>query len=214
MPKIQVIIGSVREGRNAENVARWVQQALTERGSFEVEVLDLKEWVLPHFAETFATIGDMADPTYSEPVVRAWNKKLAEADGYVFITPEYNHSVPGVLKNAIDSVFVSWALRNKPAAIVGYSIGPIGGARAVEHLAHILIEAEAVSLRNTLLVGNVETAFDAEGQPTQAATRVATRILLEDLEWWVDALGKARAGGEHGPGTLRFRGYLAEVAAG
>ena len=122
------------------------------RGDFEVEVIDLRDWKLPFFQEHLGTIGDFADPTYSDPVVRAWNAKIAEGDAYLIITPEYNHSVPGELKNAIDSVFVSFALRNKPVAFVGYSAGIAAGTRAVEHLALIAIEAEAVPLRNTVLI--------------------------------------------------------------
>ena len=72
---------------------------------FNVEVLDLRDWPLPFFAETCATIGDFANPTYHDPIVKRWNTKIGEGDAYLFITPEYNHSIPGVLKNAIDSVF-------------------------------------------------------------------------------------------------------------
>ena len=99
------------------------------------------------FTETFETVGDFNNPTYSSPVVRSWNHKIAEADAFLVITPEYNHSVPAVLKNAIDSVFVSFAFRNKPIAAVGYSGGISGGVRAIEHLAQIAVEAEMMPLR-------------------------------------------------------------------
>jgi NAD(P)H-dependent FMN reductase len=75
------------------------------------------------------TLGDFVDPPYSEPIFKSWNKKIAEGDAYLMITPEYDHSVPGVLKNAIDSVFVSFAFRNKPAAFIGYSVGVAAGTR-------------------------------------------------------------------------------------
>lgn len=205
MSKIQVIVGSIRDGRNAEHVTKWVVKELIEFGGFEVEVLDLRDWPLPHFAETFATIGDFADPTYSTPIVKAWNAKLKEADGYVVITPEYNHSIPGVLKNAIDSVFVSWALRNKPLASVGYSVGPIAAARAVEHLAHIAVEAEAVPLRNTILIGDVANAFDEFGEPKNPGTKAAALTVFEDLTWWTNALNAARAEGQLPPASFRVR---------
>ena len=104
-------------------------------------------------------------PPTRRPVVRSWNKKIAEADAYLVITPEYNHSVPAVLKNAIDSVFVSFAFRNKPMSAVGYSGGIAGGVRAIEHLAQIAIEAEMVPLRTATIFPQVFEAFDEDHQP-------------------------------------------------
>jgi NAD(P)H-dependent FMN reductase len=124
--KLHIIIGSTRPGRAADLVAPWVIDIAQGHGAFEVEVLDLRDWPLPMFGETFQTVGDFSDPTYSSPLVRSWNKKIEEADAYLVITPEYNHSVPAVLKNAIDSVFVSFAFRNKPMSVVGYSGGIAG----------------------------------------------------------------------------------------
>ena len=208
MLKLHVVIGSTRPGRAADGVATWVIDRAGKHQDFETEVLDLRDWPLPMFGETAETIGDFADPTYSDPIVRAWNKKVAEADAYLFITPEYNHSVPGVLKNAIDSVFVSFALRNKPAAFVGYSGGLVGGARAVEHLAHIAIEAEMVPLRNTVLVGQVQNAF-AGTEPTNPTTDTALSITLDDLAWWARVLKGARAEGMLPPGNIRMRAAAA-----
>jgi NAD(P)H-dependent FMN reductase len=171
--------------------------------------LGVDYWPLPMFAETVATVGDFGDPTYSEPIVRRWNQAIAAGDAFIFITPEYNHSFSGVLKNAIDNVFVSWGLRNKPAAFVGYSGGMVGGARAVEQLALVTIEAEMVPLRNSVLVGTVQSAFDGTGRPTNPQSDVALAILLEDLAWWTDATVAARAAGELKPGSLRFRALAA-----
>ena len=182
------------------------------RGDFEVEVVDLRDWKLPFFQEHLGTIGDFANPTYSDPVVRAWNAKIAEGDAYLIITPEYNHSVPGELKNAIDSVFVSFALRNKPVAFVGYSAGIAAGTRAVEHLALIAIEAEAVPLRNTVLIPSVAGAFGEDGEPTNPATEAALAITLDDLSWWANALASARAEGELPPAAFRSRAAAAAEA--
>jgi len=157
------------------------------------------------FGETLKTVGDVQNPTYSVPIVKAWNAKIATGDAYLFITPEYNHSIPAVLKNAIDSVFVSFAFRNKPAGFVGYSGGLVGGARAIEHLAHIAIEVEMVPLRNTVLVGEVQRAFGADGEPVNKMTRAALDILLDDLTWWSGALADARARGQLPPGSVRLR---------
>jgi NAD(P)H-dependent FMN reductase len=167
-------------------------------------VLDLRDWKLPLFQETRETLGDMSDPTYSDPIVRAWNRKVAEGGAFVFLTAEYNHSVPGELKNAIDNVFVSYGFRNKPTAFVGYSGGIVGGARAVEHLAHIMIEAEAVALRNSVLIGGVGQAFDDDDQPVSPATEAALRVMRDDVAWWSAILDRARAEGELLPGNARF----------
>ncbi|MBI4207719.1 MAG: NAD(P)H-dependent oxidoreductase, partial [Betaproteobacteria bacterium] len=134
---------------------------------------------------------------------RRWNDEVAAADAYLLVTPEYNHSVPGVLKNAIDNVFASRGFRNKPMGFIGYSAGIIGGARAVEHLAAIAIEAEAAPLRNTVLLAQVRQAFDEDGWPVNPATDAALAILLDDLAWWGDALRRARAAGELPPASRR-----------
>ena len=113
-------------------------------GAFDVEVLDLRDWPLPMFSEGAHSIGDINDPTYMQPIVKRWNQTIKSGDAYLIVTAEYLHSVPGELKNALDSVFVSFGFRNKPAAFVGYSTGVAAGVRAVEHLAQIMVEADAV----------------------------------------------------------------------
>jgi NAD(P)H-dependent FMN reductase len=211
MFKLNIVVGSTREGRAGQEVMEWVQKRAEAHGDFEVTVLDLRDWPLPMFAETFATVGDFSNPTYSDPIVRAWNAQVAEGDAFIFITPEYNHSFSGVLKNAIDSVFVSWAFRNKPAAFVSYSGSAVGGARAVEQLALVVTEAEMVPLRNSVLVGAVGSAFDPAGQPTSPMSEFALTILLDDLAWWAKATQQARAEGELKPGALRFRELVSEL---
>lgn len=207
--KLQVIVGSTRPTRSADRVAPWVLESAAARGDFEVELLDLRDWPLPFFQEHPGTIGDFDDPTYSDPIVKRWNEKVAEADAYLIVTAEYNHSVPGQLKNALDSVWLSFAFRNKPFGFVAYSGGIAGGTRAVEHLALITIEAEAVPLRNSVLIPYVREAFGEDGKPRNPATEIALGILLDDLEWFSNALGRARAEGELPPGTLRARAAAA-----
>ena len=204
MSKLQIIVGSTRPTRAAERVYPWLlDQAIRHGGFDDVEVLDLRDWNLPFFQEHMGTIGDFADPTYSDPIVKAWNNKVAEGDAYLIVTAEYNHSVPGQLKNAIDNVFVSFALRNKPVGFVGYSAGIAAGVRAVEHLALIAIEAEAVPLRNTVLIPFVADAFGEDGQPTNPATTAALAIALDDLQWWGNTLARARAEGQLPPAAFR-----------
>jgi NAD(P)H-dependent FMN reductase len=203
--KLQVLVGSTRPSRAADKVVPWVTSRAALHEAFDAEVLDLRDWPLPMFGEHMGSIGDPSDPTYSDQVVRRWNRKIAEADAYLVITPEYNHSVPGELKNAIDSVFVSFAFRNKPMAMVGYSSGVGGGIRAIEHLAQIAVEVEVAPLRSTVVLPFVDKAFGEDGEPSDAATEVSLQILLDDLAWWGAALHTARAAGELVPGKIRAR---------
>ena len=212
MSKLQVIVGSTRPTRSADLVVPWVVSTAAAQDGFDVEVIDLRDWPLPLFAEHLGTIGDFSDPSYSDPLVKAWNKKIREGDAYIFITPEYNHSVPGVLKNAIDSVWISFAFRNKPVAAVGYSAGIGGGIRAIEHLMHIAIEAEAVPLRNTVIIPGVSTAFNDQGKPNDPMAKISLDIMLEDLAWWTPVLEKARADGELVPGGFRAQAAMAAAA--
>jgi NAD(P)H-dependent FMN reductase len=213
MSKVLVIVGSTRPGRAADLVAPWVISRAREHEGFDVEVADLRDWPLPIFAEHAGTIGDINDPTYSEPIVLAWNKKVKEADAYIVITPEYNHSIPAVLKNAIDTVWLSFGFRNKPVAAIGYS-GSVGaGIRAIEHLAHVFIEAEAVPIRNTVVIPFVRTAFGDNGEPVDPEAGIRLQVMLDDLAWWSAALEKARAEGELTPGTFRARAALAATQA-
>lgn len=209
MTKLQVIVGSTRPTRSADLVVPWVLERARAHADFEVEALDLRDWPLPMFGEHAGTIGDFSDPTYSSPIVREWNRKVKEGDAYLVITPEYNHSVPGVLKNAIDTVFVSFAFRNKPIASVGYSGGIAGGVRAIEHLAHIVIEADMAPLRNSVVLPFVRDAFNADGHPKDPTAEAALQIVLDDLSWWSKALGAARATGELAPGPFRMRAAMA-----
>ncbi|MDQ3722795.1 MAG: NAD(P)H-dependent oxidoreductase [Actinomycetota bacterium] len=188
--KLKVVLGSTRNGRQGDAVSSWVLRGAVDHGAFDVELLDLRTYRLPMFGESDSRSGAMD----------AFNAAIADGAAFVFVTPEYNHSVPAVLKNAIDSVF--GALRNKPAGFVGYSAGLVGGARAVEHLAQIVIEAEMVPLRNAVLVGQAHQAF-ADGQPNDPVRDGALDILLDDLAWWGDALRRARSAGELPPASAR-----------
>ena len=209
MSKLLVIVGSTRPTRAADQVLPWLTAQIAEHAAFDAEIVDLRDWPLPIFGEHMGTIGDFNDPTYSQPIVKAWNSKIKEADAYVIVTPEYNHSIPGGLKNAIDSVWISFGFRNKPVAFVGYSVGIAGGARAIEHLAHVFVETESVPMRNNVIIPAVTSAFDEQGQPVNPMTNAAAGIMLDDLAWWSATLEKARAAGELPPGNLRLRAALA-----
>jgi NAD(P)H-dependent FMN reductase len=205
MSKLLVIVGSTRPTRAADLILPWLTEKAAGHAAFETEIVDLRDWPLPIFGEHLGTIGDFNDPTYSEPLVKAWNNKIKAADAYVIVTPEYNHSIPGGLKNAIDTVFFSFGFRNKPVAFVGYSGGVAGGVRAIEHLAHVFIETESVPMRNSVVIPFVTNAFDDAGKPVSPVTNVAADVMLDDLAWWSAALERARAAGELIPGSFRMR---------
>jgi NAD(P)H-dependent FMN reductase len=211
MSRLQIIVGSTRPTRAADRVTPWVIDRATAHGGFEVEVIDLRDWPLPIFGEHMGTIGDFQNPTYSDPIVKRWNQKINEAEAYLVVTPEYNHSIPGVLKNAIDSVFVSFAFRNKPLATVGYSGGIAGGVRAIEHLAQIAVEAELVPLRSSVIIPQVVEAFGIDGMPINPLTEISLKITLDDLAWWAAKLNLARAGGQLPPAAFRIQAAAAAV---
>jgi NAD(P)H-dependent FMN reductase len=144
MLKIAVIIGTTRPGRNGEAVAKWVYEIAQKRSDAEFELVDIKDFNLPLLDEPVPPILGQ----YSKPHTKAWAAKIGSFDGYVFVTPEYNHGISGALKNAIDFLYREWT--NKAAGFVSY--GGAGGARAVEQLRLVLAEVEVATVRNQVLL--------------------------------------------------------------
>src|SRR5512140_2055996 len=126
MLRIAIILGSTRPGRNTEAVARWVYDHARQRGDADYELVDIAEYALPLLDEPIPP----SQHNYSHEHTKRWAAKIESFDGYVFVTPEYNHSTSAALKNAIDYLYKEW--NNKAAAFV--SFGSSGGTRAVEHL--------------------------------------------------------------------------------
>ena len=144
MIKITVIIGSTRPNRNGETVAKWVYKIAKKRSDAEFELVDIKDFNLPLLDEPVPpSLGQ-----YSKPHTKVWAAKIGSFDGYVFVTPEYNHGISGALKNAIDFLFAEW--NNKAAGFVSY--GGAGGARAVEQLRLVLAEMQIATVRDQVLL--------------------------------------------------------------
>jgi len=139
MTKVGIILGSTRPGRNGEAVAKWVYDIASRRSDAEYELVDLLDYPLPHLDE--AVPPSMGQ--YANEHTKRWAAKIAEFDAYIFVTPEYNHSTSGVLKNALDYLYAEW--NNKAAGFVSY--GAAGGARAVEHLRLIAGELQIADVR-------------------------------------------------------------------
>ncbi len=139
MIKVGIITGSTRPGRKSIDVAQWVAGLAQKRTDAEFEVVDIKDFDLPLLDEPIPpSMGQ-----YSQPHTLAWAAKIKTFDAYIFVTPEYNHSISGALKNAIDFLYAEW--NNKAAGFVSY--GTVGGARAVEHLRLVMGELQIADVR-------------------------------------------------------------------
>ncbi|WP_339109415.1 NAD(P)H-dependent oxidoreductase [Thioclava sp. GXIMD4216] len=177
--KIGVIIGTTREGRFADVVTEWFMDKTASRSAFKFDVIDLRDHVLPHFEEAMA-------PAYAEPSEGAkgkWNDLLKSYDGFIVVTPEYNHSIPGVLKNAFDYAYTGW--RRKPLGIVGY--GPSGAMRAAEHLRVIAINFGMVPVRGAVHIAGADFfANMTERDPKAFPEHIDPTLdeLLGDMEFW------------------------------
>ena len=187
-PRIAVIIGSIRPNRFGDKPANWIYEHAKARDDIEVELVDLKDYELPLFD---APASDLWMPT-PNPVAAKWQAKLEAFDGFIFVTAEYNRSVPGALKNAID-----WAYKPFNKKAVGYlSYGSVGGARAVEHLRNIMVELQAVSVRQGIHIGGSDFVPIMLGQKSWDEVKggfdAFVPDLLDNLVWWTEATRTAR----------------------
>ncbi len=187
MTKVGIVLGSTRPGRRGAAVAQWVLEEAINRRSADYELVDLADVPLPNLDEPVSpTLG-----RYEHEHTRRWAAKVAEFDGYVFVTPEYNHSIPGVLKNALDFVYAEW--NNKAAGIVSYGGGDPGGARAAQQLRLMLGELQIADVSAQLALSfrtsfqNAST-FSPGNWQAQALT-----TLLGQVECWSRALEPLRA---------------------
>lgn len=176
---LAIIIGSTREGRFGDTVGRWCSKEAARHGGFSIDLIDLADIDLPPTHR--------AKPT---PAVDAFRARLAAADAFVIVTPEYNHSYPASLKHAIDQGYVEWMA--KPVGFVSYG-GSTGGVRAIEHLRQVFAELHATTIRDYVCFQRARRQFDANGNPVDPeCPRNAARAMLDRLAWWADALRTAR----------------------
>ncbi|WP_066905319.1 NADPH-dependent FMN reductase [Millisia brevis] len=194
---LAMIVGSVRRGRKAPSPARWVYERISADPRFTVEVLDLVDWALPADLSGGATTDAFAD-------------RIAAADGFVIVTPEYNHGYPAALKNAIDTVKRPWYA--KPVGFVSYG-GWGGGIRAVEQLRQVVAEVHMVDVRQSVAIrdlgarsgaGAPEAGGGAPGHPDEAAESDHLDAMLDQLDWWATVLSAARRDLPY-PGSRRRR---------
>ena len=187
-PKIAIIIGTTRATRFGEKAAKWIHGIAAARTDMSFELIDLREYPMPFFDEPAS---NMWVPAKNE-VAQRWQKKVAEFDGYIFVTAEYNRGVPAVLKNALDYAYPEWV--RKPAAYVGY--GSVGAARSIEHLRNICVELQMAPTRHGVhLQGGDFMAAYQQGKDIKEFTYLEknAKDMLDDLRWWASALKVARS---------------------
>lgn len=187
---IKVVAGSTREGRFSDKAAAWIAGELQKHEGVTVEVLDLRDYEMPFFNEA-ATPSFKQEPYKNEAVAR-FTKKIAEGDAYILVTPEYNRSTSGVLKNALDWVYQEW--NNKPVGFISY--GSVGGARAVEQLRLMAVELQMAPIRNAVHIPGADYFPAVMGNGDVAALfaklQKPAEGMIDQLLWWARALQAAR----------------------
>jgi NAD(P)H-dependent FMN reductase len=188
VPRLGIVIASVREGRAGYPIAQWFAARARQHGRFDLDVVDLKEIDLPVFAER----NSPRLQKYENDTQKAWSARVAALDAFVFVTPEYNYGPSPALLNALDYLFVEW--HYKAAAFVSYG-GISGGLRAVERTKQTLTTLKMVPIVEAVVIPFVAQAVDREAgvfKATETHEKSAT-ALLDELLRWTDALAALRA---------------------
>jgi NAD(P)H-dependent FMN reductase len=184
MTRIGIILGSTRPNRNGEQVARWVYEIAARRDDAEFELVDLRDYPLPHLDEPLPP----AMGQYQNEHTKQWADKIASFDGFVIVTPEYNHSTSGVLKNAIDYLYAEW--NNKAVGFVSY--GSVGGARAVEHLRLVAGELQLADVRQQVALSLLTEFENFSVFKPGDYNLAALDTLLDQVIAWSAALAPLR----------------------
>jgi NAD(P)H-dependent FMN reductase len=184
-PHILVIVGSTRDGRFGDTVGRWFMRRADVRADLTFELVDLRDWIFEYYDRPLpATVSE-----YDERAQR-WAEIIGPADGFVIVTPEYNHGYPAVLKSALDAVYREW--NRKPIAFVSYG-GWSAGTRAMQQLRQVAIELQMAPIRASVSIQFAQRVFGPDGNPQNPELfDKAAAILLDDLSWWAHALRHAR----------------------
>jgi NAD(P)H-dependent FMN reductase len=184
MTRIGIILGSTRPNRNGEQVAKWVYDIASRRSDAEFELVDLRDYPLPHLDEPLPpSMGQ-----YQNEHTKAWAGKITSFDGFVIVTPEYNHSTSGVLKNAIDYLYAEWS--NKAVGFVSY--GGVGGARAAEHLRLVAGELQMADVRQQVALSLLTEFENFSVLKPSDYNLAALDTLLDQVVAWSVALAALR----------------------
>ncbi len=186
-PQIGLILASTRQNRFGERPARWIMDIAAKRTDMQVELIDLRDWPLPLFDSP--NIPSMAPVDTDE--AQRWAAKVEATDGFIVVTPEYNHGIPAVLKNALDHAYAPW--NRKPVAFVGY--GSVGAARSVEQARMTAIELQMTPIREAVHIGRepmVAMMFEAKTLADYSYLVQQSERMLDDLAWWAATLKAGR----------------------
>lgn len=184
MTKIAIIIGSTRPGRIGESVAKWIYEQSKKRSDAEFELVDIADYDLPLLDEPYPAMMNQ----YTKDHTKKWSEKINQFDGYILVTPEYNHSTSAALKNAIDYLNVEW--HNKAAGFVSY--GSVGGSRAVEHLRQIFVELRVATVRDQVLLSLYTDFVDMTEFKPDPRHKDDAEALFEQVISWANALKTIR----------------------
>lgn len=194
MLKIKIILGSTRPSRFSDKPGAWIFEEAKKKDGVEAELLDLRDYPLPFYNEPTSPAA-VKDGAYPNDIAKKWAAKIGEADGFIIVTPEYNHGTSGVLKNALDYIYAEW--NDKPVGFVAY--GGVGGARAVEQLRGVVIELQMAPIRSAVHIPQHWNLLDEKGNLKDGALdpfKRAAGALLDQLAWWAAALKTAREQGK------------------
>ena len=194
--KIQVIIGSTRQGRFSEKPAQWIFEEAKKLEDVEVELLDLRDYEMPFFDSPMPP--SMAKGQYSNEIVKKWAEKVNDGDAFIIVSPEYNHCYSAVLKNALDVIYPEW--HRKPVGFVSY--GSAMGARSVEQLRQVAVELQMAPIRHAIhipvdifmaaMMGKGPTGPEMFGPIRKSPAGDPVERFFNDLLWWARALKTAR----------------------
>lgn len=186
-PNIQIILGTTREGRRGEKIAKAVMHSLSKIDNADFELIDLKDWNLPLY--DFRSYPSTKKGEYLSELQEKWAKKIDKGDGYIVLTPEYNRSAPASLKNALDYLWYEW--NHKPIGFISYG-GAVGGSRAVEQLRQIVIEFEMVPIREQVIITKISTKIDEDGNIKEESLDTRINDFAKRLIIWAKNLEGAR----------------------
>lgn len=187
---IKVILGSTRQNRFSDKPGVWIFEETKKKEGVAVELLDLRNYPMPFYDDSVSP-SVIKGGAYPNEIVRRWAVKIKKADAFIIVTPEYNHSVSAVLKNALDSIYAEW--NRKPVGFIAY--GGVGGARAVEHLRSIAVELQMAPIRNAVHIHQHWNLLDENGNLKAGALDPFVKnadVFLDQLIWWAKALKTAR----------------------
>lgn len=184
--RIQIVLGSTRPGRSSDKIGNAIKSMADKRKDAHFEIVDLRDYTLPFLKDEVAPA---SRKTITDPAVKKWSDKISKADGFIFIVPEYNAGYPGVLKNALDSLYKEW--NHKPVALIGYSGGSSGGVSMIAQLRQIFANGlEMLPVEQDITIPSAWKAFDTAGNLVNKDTiEIDLNTMINEI---IDAFNQAQ----------------------